>query len=144
MKWWFGVCWLCEYIFTSSSILITIIVKDTKLSFIPVTDLCVGYLFRLLMWLQKVTVIAGAVTTPVGRRRLLAQINSFIAVFILAGQLTLTVWIDSEFNVLGIRVFLVAETLCILFPNSYWDRFMPELLLYLLNSFYVICFHMFT
>ncbi|XP_073043091.1 uncharacterized protein [Primulina eburnea] len=54
----------------------------------------------LFMWLsavvssffyfQKVTVIASAVTTPVGRRRLLAQINSFIAVFILAGQLTLT------------------------------------------------------
>ncbi|XP_075500521.1 uncharacterized protein LOC142539108 isoform X3 [Primulina tabacum] len=41
-------------------------------------------------YFQKVTVIASAVTTPVGRRRLLAQINSFIAVFILAGQLTLT------------------------------------------------------
>lgn len=41
-------------------------------------------------YFQKVTVIAGAVTTPVDRRRLLAQINSFIAIFILAGQLTLT------------------------------------------------------
>ncbi|XP_073122877.1 uncharacterized protein [Henckelia pumila] len=41
-------------------------------------------------YFQKVTVIASAATTPVGRRRLLAQINSFIAVFILAGQLTLT------------------------------------------------------
>eukprot|EP00257_Ricinus_communis_P027658 XP_025015072.1 uncharacterized protein LOC107262136 isoform X2 [Ricinus communis] len=30
------------------------------------------------------------VTSSVGRRRLFAQINSFIAVFILAGQLTLT------------------------------------------------------
>ncbi|KAJ0458357.1 putative MFS transporter superfamily [Helianthus annuus] len=37
----------------------------------------------------KVTVIALTVTTPTGRRRLFAQINSFIAVFILAGQLTL-------------------------------------------------------
>ncbi|KAD6796494.1 hypothetical protein E3N88_07390 [Mikania micrantha] len=41
-------------------------------------------------YFQKVTVIALTVTTPTGRRRLFAQINSFIAVFILAGQLTLT------------------------------------------------------
>ncbi|XP_059301452.1 uncharacterized protein LOC132053427 isoform X2 [Lycium ferocissimum] len=41
-------------------------------------------------YFQKVTVIAAAVTDPTGRRRLFAQINSFIAVFILAGQLTLT------------------------------------------------------
>ncbi|EEF41556.1 conserved hypothetical protein [Ricinus communis] len=39
---------------------------------------------------RKVTVIAMTVTSSVGRRRLFAQINSFIAVFILAGQLTLT------------------------------------------------------
>ncbi|KAL2549873.1 TLC ATP/ADP transporter [Forsythia ovata] len=39
---------------------------------------------------QKVTVIAATVTSPVDRRRLFAQINSFIAIFILAGQLTLT------------------------------------------------------
>lgn len=42
-------------------------------------------------YLQKVTVIASAVTSPIGRRKLFAQINSFIAVFILAGQLSLTV-----------------------------------------------------
>eukprot|EP00257_Ricinus_communis_P028330 XP_025015744.1 uncharacterized protein LOC107262468 [Ricinus communis] len=42
-------------------------------------------------YFQKVTVIAMTVTSSVGRRRLFAQINSFIAVFILAGQLTLTV-----------------------------------------------------
>ncbi|KAL8539365.1 hypothetical protein ACS0TY_001115 [Phlomoides rotata] len=41
-------------------------------------------------YFQKVTVIAITVTSPVGRRRLFAQINSFIAVFILGGQLTLT------------------------------------------------------
>ncbi|GFQ04399.1 hypothetical protein PHJA_002583800 [Phtheirospermum japonicum] len=41
-------------------------------------------------YFQKVTVIASTVKSPVGRRRLFAQINSFIAVFILGGQLTLT------------------------------------------------------
>lgn len=41
-------------------------------------------------YFQKVTVIATSVTSPTGRRRLFAQINSLIAVFILAGQLTLT------------------------------------------------------
>ncbi|CAA0836642.1 TLC ATP/ADP transporter [Striga hermonthica] len=54
----------------------------------------------LLLWLsavvssffyfQKVTVIASTVESPVARRKLFAQINSFIAVFILGGQLTLT------------------------------------------------------
>ncbi|KAL0321774.1 UNVERIFIED_CONTAM: hypothetical protein Scaly_2473800 [Sesamum calycinum] len=39
---------------------------------------------------KKVTVIASTVASPVGRRRLFAEINSFIAVFILGGQLTLT------------------------------------------------------
>ncbi|KAL0303958.1 UNVERIFIED_CONTAM: hypothetical protein Sradi_6263900 [Sesamum radiatum] len=41
-------------------------------------------------YFQKVTVIASTVASPVGRRRLFAEINSFIAVFILGGQLTLT------------------------------------------------------
>ncbi|KAK4277743.1 hypothetical protein QN277_015693 [Acacia crassicarpa] len=41
-------------------------------------------------YFQKVTVIAATVTSSIGRRRLFAQINSFIAVFILVGQLTLT------------------------------------------------------
>ncbi|CAH9121517.1 unnamed protein product [Cuscuta epithymum] len=41
-------------------------------------------------YFQKVTVIAKTVTNPVGRRRLFAEINSLIAVFILVGQLTLT------------------------------------------------------
>ncbi|BBG98122.1 TLC ATP/ADP transporter [Prunus dulcis] len=39
---------------------------------------------------SKVSVIAMTVTSSLGRRKLLAQINSFIAVFILAGQLTIT------------------------------------------------------
>ncbi|KAL5709870.1 hypothetical protein ACHQM5_020503 [Ranunculus cassubicifolius] len=41
-------------------------------------------------YFQKVTVIALTVASPLDRRRLFAQINSFIAVFILAGQLTMT------------------------------------------------------
>ncbi|XP_020412639.1 uncharacterized protein LOC18785348 isoform X2 [Prunus persica] len=41
-------------------------------------------------YFQKVNVIAMTVTSSLGRRKLLAQINSFIAVFILAGQLTIT------------------------------------------------------
>ncbi|XP_072954198.1 uncharacterized protein [Typha angustifolia] len=41
-------------------------------------------------YFQKVTIIALTVTSPLSRRRLFALINSFIAVFILAGQLTLT------------------------------------------------------
>ncbi|XP_068330832.1 uncharacterized protein [Pyrus communis] len=41
-------------------------------------------------YFQKVSVIAMTVTTSLGRRKLLAQINSFIAVFILVGQLTIT------------------------------------------------------
>ncbi|KAF3433295.1 hypothetical protein FNV43_RR24397 [Rhamnella rubrinervis] len=41
-------------------------------------------------YFQKVSVIAMTVSSSIGRRRLFAQINSFIAAFILAGQLTLT------------------------------------------------------
>ncbi|EPS70345.1 hypothetical protein M569_04415, partial [Genlisea aurea] len=41
-------------------------------------------------YFQKVTVIASSVSSPVDRRRLFAQINSLIAVFILVGQLTIT------------------------------------------------------
>ncbi|KAG9454521.1 hypothetical protein H6P81_007425 [Aristolochia fimbriata] len=54
----------------------------------------------LLLWLsaivssffyfQKVTIIASTVASPVERRRLFAEINSFIALFILTGQLTIT------------------------------------------------------
>lgn len=55
---------------------------------IPMGD---GFWPSFFLLLQKVTVIASAVTSPIGRRKLFAQINSFIAVFILAGQLSLTV-----------------------------------------------------
>uniref|UniRef100_A0A7N2ME51 TLC ATP/ADP transporter n=1 Tax=Quercus lobata TaxID=97700 RepID=A0A7N2ME51_QUELO len=41
-------------------------------------------------YFQKASVIAATITSSVERRRLFAQINSFIAAFILAGQLTLT------------------------------------------------------
>ncbi|XP_074372698.1 uncharacterized protein LOC141713269 isoform X2 [Apium graveolens] len=41
-------------------------------------------------YFQKVNVIATTIVSPTGRRMLFAQINSFIAVFILAGQLSLT------------------------------------------------------
>jgi len=41
---------------------------------------------------QKVTIVATTISSPTARRRTFALINSFIAVFILAGQLTLTVF----------------------------------------------------
>ncbi|XP_076942889.1 uncharacterized protein LOC143612917 isoform X2 [Bidens hawaiensis] len=59
-------------------------------------------------YFQKVTVIASTVITPTGRRRLFAQINSFIAVFILAGQLTLT---GRILTVAGITAALCAAPL---------------------------------
>ncbi|XP_076958271.1 uncharacterized protein LOC143633949 [Bidens hawaiensis] len=59
-------------------------------------------------YFQKLTVIASTVTTPTGRRRLFAQINSFIAVFILAGQLTLT---GRILTVAGITAALCAAPL---------------------------------
>jgi AAA family ATP:ADP antiporter len=44
---------------------------------------------------QKVTIVATTISSPAARRRTFALINSFIAVFILAGQLTLTVFSPS-------------------------------------------------
>ncbi|KAL5206775.1 hypothetical protein ABZP36_034984 [Zizania latifolia] len=41
-------------------------------------------------YFQKVTIVATTISSPAARRRTFALINSFIAVFILAGQLTLT------------------------------------------------------
>ncbi|KAF1883746.1 hypothetical protein Lal_00012663 [Lupinus albus] len=41
-------------------------------------------------YFQKVSVIATTVTSSLGRRKLFAQINSFIAIFILVGQISLT------------------------------------------------------
>ncbi|XP_043724811.1 uncharacterized protein LOC122671575 [Telopea speciosissima] len=52
--------------------------------------LWLGAVVSSFFYFQKITVVAITVASPLGRRRLFAQINSFIAVFILAGQLTLT------------------------------------------------------
>lgn len=41
-------------------------------------------------YFQKVTIISMTTSSAIGRRKLFAQINSFIAVFIFAGQMTLT------------------------------------------------------
>ncbi|KAK1415434.1 hypothetical protein QVD17_31215 [Tagetes erecta] len=41
-------------------------------------------------YFQKITIIASTVASPAERRQSFAQINSLVAVFILAGQLTLT------------------------------------------------------
>ncbi|CAN1145050.1 hypothetical protein LINPERHAP2_LOCUS14475 [Linum perenne] len=56
-------------------------------------------------YFQKVTIIAFTVTTSLGRRKMFAQINSFIAVFILAGQLTLT---EPILTVAGVTMALCA------------------------------------
>ncbi|PIA58031.1 hypothetical protein AQUCO_00500155v1 [Aquilegia coerulea] len=52
--------------------------------------LWLGAVVSSFFYFQKVTVIALTVGSPLDRRRLFAEINSFIAVFILAGQLTVT------------------------------------------------------
>ncbi|KAL5537351.1 hypothetical protein UlMin_045879 [Ulmus minor] len=57
-------------------------------------------------YFQKVTVIATTVSSSLERRRLFAQINSFIAVFILAGQLTVTGHI---LTVAGVTVAICAS-----------------------------------
>lgn len=56
-------------------------------------------------YFQKVTIIAQTVTSPAARRRMFALINSFIAVFIFAGQLTLT---GRILTVTGITVAICA------------------------------------
>uniref|UniRef100_A0A453HNV9 ADP,ATP carrier protein n=2 Tax=Aegilops tauschii subsp. strangulata TaxID=200361 RepID=A0A453HNV9_AEGTS len=70
----------------------------------------------LLLWLsavvssffyfQKVTIVATTISSPTARRRTFALINSFIAVFILAGQLTLTGHI---LTVAGVTVAICAS-----------------------------------
>ncbi|PON84683.1 ADP/ATP carrier protein [Trema orientale] len=52
--------------------------------------LWLGAVVSSFFYFQKVSVIATTVSSSLGRRRLFAQINSFIALFILAGQLTIT------------------------------------------------------
>lgn len=57
---------------------------------------------------QKVTIVATTISSPTTRRRTFALINSFIAVFILAGQLTLTVfctyWLFSVHSIPVVRI----------------------------------------
>ncbi|CAN6352641.1 unnamed protein product [Urochloa humidicola] len=59
-------------------------------------------------YFQKVTIIATTISSPAARRRTFALINSFIAVFILAGQLTLTGHI---LTVAGVIVAICASPL---------------------------------
>ncbi|RLM69856.1 uncharacterized protein C2845_PM17G00430 [Panicum miliaceum] len=59
-------------------------------------------------YFQKVTIIATTISSPAARRRTFALINSFIAVFILAGQLTLTGHI---LTVAGVTVAICASPL---------------------------------
>ncbi|XP_039824369.1 uncharacterized protein LOC120686255 isoform X2 [Panicum virgatum] len=59
-------------------------------------------------YFQKVTIIATTISSPAARRRTFALINSFIAVFILVGQLTLTGHI---LTVAGVTVAICASPL---------------------------------
>ncbi|OVA17258.1 ADP/ATP carrier protein [Macleaya cordata] len=68
---------------------IQLILSSTYLLYVSLF-LWLGAVVSSFFYFQKVTVIAMTVASPVGRRRLFAQINSFTAVFILAGQLTIT------------------------------------------------------
>lgn len=75
-------------------------------------------------YFQKVTVIASTVTTPTARRRLFAEINSYIAIFILAGQLTLT---GRILTVAGVTVALCSTPLFSFF-NAIWIAVWPTYL----------------
>ncbi|CAN6380349.1 unnamed protein product [Urochloa humidicola] len=59
-------------------------------------------------YFQKVTIIATTISSPAARRRTFALINSFIAVFILTGQLTLTGHI---LTVAGVTIAICASPL---------------------------------
>uniref|UniRef100_A0A1J3KAQ5 ADP,ATP carrier protein n=1 Tax=Noccaea caerulescens TaxID=107243 RepID=A0A1J3KAQ5_NOCCA len=52
--------------------------------------LWLGAVISSFFYFQKVNIIATTIKSSIGRRKLFAQINSFVAVFILIGQLTLT------------------------------------------------------
>ncbi|KAJ7518541.1 hypothetical protein O6H91_21G073400 [Diphasiastrum complanatum] len=56
-------------------------------------------LMSSFFYLERASVVAGAVADPIGRRILLAKINSLTAVFILFGQLTFTGHFLSKFGV---------------------------------------------
>ncbi|KAJ7959553.1 ADP,ATP carrier protein [Quillaja saponaria] len=66
-----------------------LILSSTYLLYVSLF-LWLGAVISSFFYFQKVNVIALTVTSSLGRQRLFAEINSFIAVFILAGQLTLT------------------------------------------------------
>ncbi|KAI3987170.1 hypothetical protein MKX01_031654 [Papaver californicum] len=68
---------------------IQLILSSTYLLYVSLF-LWLGAVVSSFFYFQKVTVIAMTVATPVARRKLFAQINSLTAVFILAGQLTIT------------------------------------------------------
>ncbi|CAH2074026.1 unnamed protein product [Thlaspi arvense] len=52
--------------------------------------LWLGAVISSFFYFQKVNIIAMTIKSSIGRRKFFAQINSFVAVFILIGQLTLT------------------------------------------------------
>ncbi|XP_057979404.1 uncharacterized protein LOC131165524 isoform X2 [Malania oleifera] len=66
-----------------------LILSSTYLLYVSLF-LWLGAIVSSFFYFQKVTIIAMTVSSPLDRRRLFAKINSFIAIFILAGQLTLT------------------------------------------------------
>ncbi|KAJ1264709.1 hypothetical protein BS78_08G021300 [Paspalum vaginatum] len=59
-----------------------------------------------VFYFQKVMIVATTISSPTARRRTFALINSFIAVFILAGQLTLT---GRILTVAGVTVAICAS-----------------------------------
>ncbi|KAH1193346.1 hypothetical protein GmHk_19G054411 [Glycine max] len=70
-------------------------------------------------YFQKVSVIATTVTSSLGRRKLFAQINSFIAVFILVGQLSLTVQQKNNLHqFMAIKAFILKYNPIPMMPST--------------------------
>ncbi|CAA7031988.1 unnamed protein product [Microthlaspi erraticum] len=70
--------------------------------------LWLGAVISSFFYFQKVNIIATTIKSSIGRRKLFAQINSFVAVFILIGQLTLT---GRILTVAGVTVAISASPL---------------------------------
>ncbi|CAH8382146.1 unnamed protein product [Eruca vesicaria subsp. sativa] len=70
--------------------------------------LWLGAVISSFFYFQKVNVIATTIKSSIGRRTLFAQINSFVAVFILIGQLTLT---GRILTIAGVTVAISASPL---------------------------------
>ncbi|EXB96513.1 Reticulon-like protein [Morus notabilis] len=66
-----------------------LILSSTYLLFVSLF-LWLSAVVSSFFYFQKLSVIATTVSSSLGRRKLFAEINSFIALFILAGQLTIT------------------------------------------------------